>query len=124
MEDEEVAAVLRGVMEEFSASATVVPFDSARPLLRGPVPAGPADDPASGPFVLAFRDSAAWRSAYRATESMIIDQCEVPPPASLPHSLSFYHFCFFHQSKHRELRSICESVGSPSAQNIKPSVLS
>ncbi|KAJ8497763.1 hypothetical protein OPV22_008315 [Ensete ventricosum] len=76
MEDEEVAAVLRGVMEEFSASATVVPFDSARPLLRGPVPAGPADDPTSGPFVLAFRDSAAWRSAYRATESMIIDQCE------------------------------------------------
>ncbi|CAL9071865.1 unnamed protein product [Musa textilis] len=76
MEDEEVAAVLRGDMEEFSASATVVPFDSARPLLRGPVPAGPADDPAAGPFVLAFRDSAAWRSAYRATESMIIDQCE------------------------------------------------
>lgn len=117
MEDEEVAAVLRGDMEEFSASATVVPFDSARPLLRGPVPAGPADDPAAGPFVLAFRDSAAWRSAYRATESMIIDQCEVSPPASLPHSLSFYHFCSFHQSKHREFWLIRESVGSRSAQN-------
>ncbi|WOL03898.1 hypothetical protein Cni_G12618 [Canna indica] len=76
MDDEEVAAIWRGETEEFSASATVIPFESPLPLLRGPVPAGRTDDPSAGPLVLAFRDAAAWRSAFRATEVKIIEQCK------------------------------------------------
>lgn len=63
--------------EEFSPSATVVPFDQPVPLLRGPVPAGPEDDPSVGPFVLAFKDAASWRSALEATRSKLIEQCQV-----------------------------------------------
>ncbi|XP_039139410.1 uncharacterized protein LOC120276779 [Dioscorea cayenensis subsp. rotundata] len=62
--------------EEFSPSATVVPFDQPVPLLRGPVPAGPEDDPSVGPFVLAFKDAASWRSALEATRSKLIEQCQ------------------------------------------------
>ncbi|KAJ0983035.1 hypothetical protein J5N97_011290 [Dioscorea zingiberensis] len=62
--------------EDFSPSATVVPFDPPIPLLRGPVPAGPEDDPSAGPFVLAFNDAASWRSALDATRSKLIEQCE------------------------------------------------
>ncbi|KAK8969060.1 hypothetical protein KSP40_PGU016671 [Platanthera guangdongensis] len=63
--------------EDFSMSATVVPFDPPVPLLRGPVAAGMADEPSSRSFVLAFRDAASWRAAFRATESKIVEQCEV-----------------------------------------------
>ncbi|KAG1342570.1 putative tRNA sulfurtransferase [Cocos nucifera] len=73
---EEEAAILGSDLEEFSASATVVPFDPPLPLLRGPVPAGFSDDPSAGPFVLAFRDAGSWRFAFRATEAKIIEQCE------------------------------------------------
>ncbi|XP_038983122.1 uncharacterized protein LOC103702548 isoform X2 [Phoenix dactylifera] len=73
---EEEAAILGSNLEEFSASATVVPFDPPLPLLRIPVPAGPSDDPSAGPFVLVFRDAGSWHSAFRATEAKIIEQCE------------------------------------------------
>lgn len=63
-------------LSDYSPSATITPFDCPVPLLRGPVPAGPSDDPSAGPFVLAFRDSRAWRSAFKACESKIIEQCE------------------------------------------------
>ncbi|KAM1101544.1 hypothetical protein ACFX2B_007813 [Malus domestica] len=49
---------------------------SPGPLLRGPVRAGPPDDPSSGPYVLVFRDPKAWANAYRACESKIVEQCE------------------------------------------------
>ncbi|KAM0952206.1 hypothetical protein DsansV1_C03g0033931 [Dioscorea sansibarensis] len=65
-----------GGAEEFSPSETVVPFDQPIPLLRGPVPVGAEDDPSSGPFVLAFKDAASWRSALEATRSKLIEQCE------------------------------------------------
>ncbi|KAG6476468.1 uncharacterized protein LOC122025474 [Zingiber officinale] len=75
MDEEEVAAICRNP-EDFSASATVIPFDSPLPLLRGPVPAGLSDDPAASPFVLAFRDADSWRSAFRSTEAKMLVQCE------------------------------------------------
>ncbi|KAK1279909.1 hypothetical protein QJS04_geneDACA004834 [Acorus gramineus] len=68
--------VLEADEEEFSASSTVVMFDRPVPLLRGPIRAGPSDDPSMGTFVLAFRDPESWRSAFLATESKIVEQCE------------------------------------------------
>lgn len=62
--------------EDFSASATLISFDHPIPLLRGPFPASPSDDPSNGPFVLAFRDDRSWLSAFRATESKVIEQCQ------------------------------------------------
>lgn len=56
-------------------AATIVPFDPPVPLLRGPVATGLADEPSSRSFVLAFRDAASWRSAFRAAESKIVEQC-------------------------------------------------
>ncbi|OMP04950.1 hypothetical protein COLO4_09179 [Corchorus olitorius] len=63
-------------MEEYSASATILKFDSPIPLLRGPIPAGPSDDPESGPYLLAFKDLPSWAAAYKSSESKIISQCE------------------------------------------------
>ncbi|KAK9282488.1 hypothetical protein L1049_005406 [Liquidambar formosana] len=63
-------------LDDYSPSSTIIPFERPLPLLRGPVPAGSTDDPSIGPFVLAFRDAQAWRSAYRACESKLIEQCE------------------------------------------------
>lgn len=63
--------------EDFSASATLISFDHPIPLLRGPFPASPSDDPSNGPFVLAFRDDRSWLSAFRATESKVIEQCQL-----------------------------------------------
>ncbi|MQM18326.1 hypothetical protein Taro_051317, partial [Colocasia esculenta] len=65
-----------GPEEDFSASATLVHFDRPLPLLRPPLPAGAADDPSAGPFVLAFRSADCWRSAYRRTEAQVVKQCE------------------------------------------------
>ncbi|KAM5563639.1 hypothetical protein ABKV19_018319 [Rosa sericea] len=62
--------------EELSAASTTILFDRPVPLLRGPVRAGPPDDPSSGPYVLAFRDPKTWANAYRACESKILHQCE------------------------------------------------
>lgn len=90
MDEEEVAAICRRNPEDFSASATVIPFDSPLPLLRGPVPAGHSDDPTAGPFVLAFRDADSWRSAFRSTESKMMVQCEVAFSSIL--SLKFLFF--------------------------------
>ncbi|BFG43082.1 uncharacterized protein Pyn_33098 [Prunus yedoensis var. nudiflora] len=63
-------------IDEHSAASTTITFDRPVPLLRGPVRAGPPDDPSSGPYVLAFRDPRTWANAYRACESKIIEQCE------------------------------------------------
>ncbi|PON54424.1 hypothetical protein PanWU01x14_195030 [Parasponia andersonii] len=63
-------------LEEYAPSSTLVAFDRPLPLLRGPVPAGPNDDPSAGSYVLAFRNPKAWGSAYRACESKITEQCE------------------------------------------------
>ncbi|KAJ7977332.1 Bifunctional lysine-specific demethylase and histidyl-hydroxylase [Quillaja saponaria] len=63
-------------LDDYSASSTIVNFDRPIHLLREPIPAGPSDDPLFGPYVLAFRDSQAWVSAYRACESKITAQCE------------------------------------------------
>lgn len=62
--------------DECSSSSTIITFDRPVPLLRGPVPAGPSDDPLVGHYVLAFRDPQAWAKAYRACESKLIEQCE------------------------------------------------
>lgn len=62
-------------LEEYGPSSTLIPFDRHLPLLRGPVRAGPGDDPSAGPYVLAFRDPKAWADAYRACESKIEEQC-------------------------------------------------
>ncbi|KAH0455831.1 hypothetical protein IEQ34_015863 [Dendrobium chrysotoxum] len=74
--------------EDFSPAATIVPFDPPLPLLRGPVNAGPGDDPSAGSFILAFRDAASWRSAYRATESKIVEQCKAGARAGCSISVS------------------------------------
>lgn len=71
-----MAASESNPIDEHSAAATTIRFDSPVPLLRGPVRAGPPDDPSSGPYVLAFRDPKAWANAYRACESKIVEQCE------------------------------------------------
>ncbi|KAL2320994.1 hypothetical protein Fmac_029963 [Flemingia macrophylla] len=65
-----------GNADGYSPSSTVIKFDRPVPLLRGPLPAGPSDDPLSGPYVLAFRDSRAWASAFAACERKIVEQCE------------------------------------------------
>ncbi|XP_059435998.1 uncharacterized protein LOC132168924 [Corylus avellana] len=63
-------------LEEYSATSTVTTFDRPVPLLRGPIRAGPLDDPSTGPYVLAFRDPQAWASAFKSCESKLVDQCE------------------------------------------------
>ncbi|KAK0581354.1 hypothetical protein LWI29_012789 [Acer saccharum] len=63
-------------MEEYSASSTTIKFDNPIPLLRGPIRAGPHDDPSSGSYLLAFRSPQSWAAAFRSCESRIITQCE------------------------------------------------
>ncbi|KAF5937542.1 hypothetical protein HYC85_025048 [Camellia sinensis] len=63
-------------IDDYSPSSTIITFDCPVPLLRGPLPAGSADDPSAGPFVLAFRDAQSWTSAYKACESKLTEQCE------------------------------------------------
>ncbi|XVF80851.1 hypothetical protein PTKIN_Ptkin15bG0108600 [Pterospermum kingtungense] len=63
-------------LEEYSASSTTINFDRPIPLLRGPIPAGPSDDPSSGPYLLAFKDLPSWAAAYKSCESKIISQCK------------------------------------------------
>lgn len=63
-------------LDEYSASATTIKFDRPIPLLRGPIPAGPPDDPSISPHVLAFRSPQSWAVAYKTCESKIISQCE------------------------------------------------
>ncbi|KAG4913188.1 hypothetical protein AAZX31_19G146000 [Glycine max] len=63
-------------VDDYSPSSTVIKFDRPVPLLRGPLPAGPSDDPSAGPYVLAFRDSRAWASSFAACERKIVEQCE------------------------------------------------
>ncbi|GER24878.1 hypothetical protein STAS_00424 [Striga asiatica] len=63
-------------LEDYSAAATVVPFPSPLPLLRGPIKAGPSDDLSSGPYLLAFKSPRAWAAAYKACEAQITSQCE------------------------------------------------
>ncbi|KAL7198502.1 hypothetical protein ACSBR2_020902 [Camellia fascicularis] len=62
-------------VDDYSPSSTIITFDCPVPLLRGPLPAGSADDPSAGPFVLAFRDAQSWTSAYKACESKLTEQC-------------------------------------------------
>ncbi|KAK7336793.1 hypothetical protein VNO77_17341 [Canavalia gladiata] len=63
-------------LDDYSFSSTVIKFDRPIPLLRGPLPAGPSDNPSAGPSILAFRDSRAWASAFIACERKIVEQCE------------------------------------------------
>ncbi|CAK7346514.1 unnamed protein product [Dovyalis caffra] len=63
-------------LDEYSASTTTIKFDSPIPLLRGPIPAGPPDDPSISPYVLAFTSPQSWAVAYKTCESKIISQCE------------------------------------------------
>ncbi|CAJ1903290.1 unnamed protein product [Sphenostylis stenocarpa] len=63
-------------VDDYSPSSTVIEFDRPVPLLRGPLPAGPSDDPSAGHYVLAFRDSRAWASSFVACERKIVEQCE------------------------------------------------
>ncbi|KAG6645264.1 hypothetical protein CIPAW_08G110300 [Carya illinoinensis] len=63
-------------LDDYSAASTVITFERPLPLLRGPIHAGPADDPTAGPYLLAFRDSRAWTSALQACQSKIVQQCE------------------------------------------------
>lgn len=59
-------------LDEYSAAATLIPFDRPIPLLRRPVPAAPPDDP----FVLAFQNPQSWSTAYKACELQITQQCD------------------------------------------------
>ncbi|KAL6564407.1 hypothetical protein OROMI_015857 [Orobanche minor] len=63
-------------LEDYSASATLIPFPRPLPLLRGPIKAGPPDDPSSGPYLLAFKNPRAWAAAYKNSEAQIISQCQ------------------------------------------------
>ncbi|GAB4841651.1 hypothetical protein Ancab_022365 [Ancistrocladus abbreviatus] len=63
--------------DDYSPSATLIQFDHPVPLLRGPLPAGPTDDPSIGPYVLAFRDRQSFSFAYKLCESKLLEQCEV-----------------------------------------------
>lgn len=63
-------------VDDYSPSSTVIKFDRPVPLLRGPLPAGPSDDPSFGPHVLAFRDTRTWASAFTFCERKIVEQCE------------------------------------------------
>ncbi|XP_021898041.1 uncharacterized protein LOC110814777 [Carica papaya] len=63
-------------LDEYSSSSTTIIFDNPIPLLRGPIPAGKPDNPALGPYVLAFKSIAAWSAARKRCESRIIEQCE------------------------------------------------
>lgn len=63
--------------DDYSPSATIIPFDRPVPLLRGPIKSGSDDDPESGQFLLVFKDPKSWALAYKECESQIIQQCEV-----------------------------------------------
>ncbi|KAI5680214.1 hypothetical protein M9H77_01441 [Catharanthus roseus] len=63
-------------LDDYSPSATLIPFDRPIPILRGPIKADSTDDPESGPFVLAFKNPKSWALAYKVCESQIIQQCE------------------------------------------------
>ncbi|XP_022145972.1 uncharacterized protein LOC111015296 [Momordica charantia] len=62
--------------DDYSASSTIITFQRPIPLIRGPIRAGPSENPSAGPYLLAFRDPQAWESAYKICESKIIEQCE------------------------------------------------
>lgn len=62
--------------DDYSAEATLIPFQSPLPLLRGPVRAGPSDDPSAGPYLLAFRNPRAWAAAFVNCKAQIMSQCE------------------------------------------------
>ncbi|KAL9269562.1 hypothetical protein AKJ16_DCAP25847 [Drosera capensis] len=64
------------VEDDYSASATLVPYDHPRPLLRGPFRAGPMDNPSLGPYLLAFKDQQAFISAYKFCLSKVFEQCQ------------------------------------------------
>ncbi|GKV24350.1 hypothetical protein SLE2022_145800 [Rubroshorea leprosula] len=63
-------------LDEYSASATTITFNSPIPLLRGPIPAGPRDDPSSGSYLLAFKDPQSWATAFSSCKAKILAQCE------------------------------------------------
>ncbi|KAK4747273.1 hypothetical protein SAY87_026310 [Trapa incisa] len=62
--------------DDYSAVATLVPFERPLPLLRRPIPAGCRDDPTAGPYVLSFKDPDSWTTALRSCRSQITEQCE------------------------------------------------
>ncbi|PIN08809.1 hypothetical protein CDL12_18610 [Handroanthus impetiginosus] len=62
--------------DDYSAAVTLIPFPRPLPLLRGPIKAGPSDDPTSGPYLLAFKNPRAWAAAYENCKAQITSQCE------------------------------------------------
>ncbi|KAL9263376.1 hypothetical protein AKJ16_DCAP18962 [Drosera capensis] len=64
------------VEDDYSASATLVPFDHPRPLLRRPMRAGPMDNPSLGTYLLAFKDQQAFISAYKFCLSKVFEQSQ------------------------------------------------
>ncbi|KAL3531294.1 hypothetical protein ACH5RR_010616 [Cinchona calisaya] len=63
-------------LEDYKPSATLISFDRPIPLLRGPLKAGPSDNPEAGPFLLAFKNPESWASSYQSCKSQITQQCE------------------------------------------------
>ncbi|XP_057517574.1 uncharacterized protein LOC130798554 [Amaranthus tricolor] len=61
---------------DYSASATLIYYDHPLPLLRGPIPAGPTDDPNLGPYVLAFPTQQSFFSSFKFCQSKLREQCE------------------------------------------------
>ncbi|XP_027153105.1 uncharacterized protein LOC113753171 [Coffea eugenioides] len=63
-------------LDDYTPSATLIPFQHPIPILRGPLRASSSDNPEAGPLILAFKDPQSWASAYKACESQITQQCE------------------------------------------------
>ncbi|KAL0435679.1 UNVERIFIED_CONTAM: hypothetical protein Sradi_0275800 [Sesamum radiatum] len=62
--------------DDYSAAATLIPFPHPIPLLRGPIKAGPRDDPSTGTHLLAFKNPRAWAAAYENCKAQLTSQCE------------------------------------------------
>ncbi|KAM7254098.1 hypothetical protein ACFE04_031780 [Oxalis oulophora] len=63
-------------LDDYSADKTTIKFDQPLPLLRGPTPSGPQDNPNCGPYVLAFKNPNSYSNAYKLCQSQILTQCE------------------------------------------------
>ena len=62
--------------DDYSAAATLISFTRPLPLLRGPIKAGPLDDPSSGSYIIAFKSPAPGLPRTGAAVAQITAQCE------------------------------------------------